>query len=135
VQPLPRSINSWHLATLLHHLPPCTLTSAPPRPAPLQEFKRRYGHDVSTNHKAVMRLRAEVEKAKQTLSTVQHAALEVDGLHEGLDFHTALTREKFESICGDLLSQCLLPVQVCMWGGCCVRRHAAMGCCSVKAWL
>lgn len=97
-----------------------TLTASPLL-APLQEFKRRYGHDVSTNHKAVMRLRAEVEKAKQTLSTVQHAALEVDGLHEGLDFHTALTREKFESICGDLLSQCLLPVQV-RGGG-----HAARG--------
>ena len=38
--------------------------------------------DISGNTKAMQRLRADVERCKHVLSTVQTAALEVDGLHE-----------------------------------------------------
>jgi len=77
----------------------------------VQEFKRKYGHDISPNQRAVRRLRTACERAKRTLSSSTQASIEIDSLHEGIDFYTSLTRAKFEELCIDLFRGCLQPVE------------------------
>jgi len=59
----------------------------------------------------VRRLRTAVERAKITLSSSTVATLEVDSLFEGIDFHSSLTRARFEDIVGDLLRNTMAPVE------------------------
>jgi L1 cell adhesion molecule like protein len=66
------------------------------------EFKRKYGKDLRSNPRALRRLRSAAEKAKRTLSSSTEATLEVDSLHEGIDFNTKITRARFEELCSDL---------------------------------
>jgi L1 cell adhesion molecule like protein len=77
----------------------------------VQEFKRKYGHDISPNQRAVRRLRTACERAKRTLSSSTQASIEIDSLHEGIDFYTSITRAKFEELCIDLFRGCLQPVE------------------------
>jgi heat shock protein 1/8 len=75
------------------------------------EFKRKYKHDISTNQRALRRLRTACERAKRTLSTQTQASIEIDSLHEGIDFYTSITRAKFEELCIDLFRSTLDPVE------------------------
>eukprot|EP00920_Eleutheroschizon_duboscqi_P015902 GHVT01037363.1.p1 GENE.GHVT01037363.1~~GHVT01037363.1.p1 ORF type:complete len:637 (+),score=57.50 GHVT01037363.1:154-2064(+) len=77
----------------------------------LQEFKRKYKKDFSTNKRALRRLRTACERAKRTLSTSTQANIEIDALHEGVDFYTTITRARFEELCADLFRQTLEPVE------------------------
>ncbi|KAJ7251953.1 heat shock cognate 70 [Mycena rebaudengoi] len=77
----------------------------------IQEFKRKYKKDLSTNMRAVRRLRTACERAKRTLSSATQTTLEIDSLFEGLDFYTSLTRARFEELCGDLFRGTLEPVE------------------------
>ena len=77
----------------------------------LEEFKRKNKVDIRSNAKALARLRLVAERAKKTLSTAATASLEVDSLHEGIDFQATLTRAKFESLCDDLFRKCMGPVE------------------------
>jgi heat shock 70kDa protein 1/2/6/8 len=75
-----------------------------------QEFKRKNKVDLMENKRAVRRLRTAAERAKRTLSSSTNAKIEIDSLYEGIDFHTTLSRAKFENLCGHLFKQCLDPV-------------------------
>ena len=75
------------------------------------EFKRKNKKDLSTNKRALRRLRTACEKAKRTLSASTNASIEIDSLFEGIDFYTSITRAKFESLCDDLFRGCLTPVE------------------------
>lgn len=77
----------------------------------ITEFKRKHKKDLSTNKRALRRLRTACEKAKRTLSSSTTASLEIDSIFEGIDFYTSLTRAKFESLCEDLFRGCLNPVE------------------------
>jgi heat shock protein 1/8 len=77
----------------------------------MQEFKRKTKLDLSSNHRALRRLRTAVEKAKHTLSSATQANIEVDSLHEGQDFATTITRAKFESLCESVFKRCMDPVE------------------------
>jgi len=77
----------------------------------IQEFKRKYKHDISSNQRAVRRLRTACERAKRTLSSSTQASIEIDSLYEGIDFYTSITRAKFEELNQDLFRQCLGPVE------------------------
>ena len=68
----------------------------------VQEFKRKYRKDLSTNARALRRLRTACERAKRTLSGSTQASIEIDSLHEGVDFYTSITRARFEELCADL---------------------------------
>ena len=57
------------------------------------------------------RLRTSCERAKRTLSSSTNANIEIDSLFEGVDFYTAISRAKFESLCDDLFRSCLKPVE------------------------
>lgn len=76
----------------------------------MQEFKRKHKMDLSENKRAVRRLRTAAERAKRTLSSSTTATVEVDGLHEGVDFNTSISRAKFENLCNDLFQKCFDPI-------------------------
>ena len=75
------------------------------------EFKKKTKLDLTTNQRALRRLRTACEKAKRSLSSSTQATVEVDGLMDGKDFSLAFTRAKFESLCDSLFQKCLAPVE------------------------
>ena len=77
----------------------------------IQEFKRRYKKDLSGNKKSVQRLRTACERTKRTLSSITEASIEIDSLYEGIDFHTKITRARFEWLNADLFRGTLEPVE------------------------
>ncbi len=64
----------------------------------IEEFKRKFRKDISTNERAKRRLRTACERAKRTLSTAVTAAIEIESLFEGVDYSTIITRAKFEEL-------------------------------------
>ncbi|KAJ7751742.1 heat shock protein 70 family [Mycena maculata] len=76
-----------------------------------QEFKRKNKKDLSTNQRALRRLRTACERAKRTLSSAAQTSIEIDSLFEGIDFYTSLTRARFEELCQDLFRSTLEPVE------------------------
>jgi molecular chaperone DnaK (HSP70) len=68
----------------------------------VQEFKRKNKKDISDNPRALRRLRTACERAKRTLSSAAQTSIELDGLYEGIDFYTTITRARFEEMNMDL---------------------------------
>ena len=78
----------------------------------VQEFKKKNkGLDLSSNPRALRRLRTACERAKRTLSSQASASIEIDALYEGIDFYTSITRALFENLNQDLFRGCLDPVE------------------------
>ena len=77
-------------------------------------FKRKNKIDITDNKRACRRLRTACERAKRTLSSSAQTTIEVDGMAEGIDFHTSLTRAKFEELCSDLFRKTMSPVEQVM---------------------
>eukprot|EP01065_Artemidia_motanka_P028353 TRINITY_DN3363_c1_g1_i1.p1 TRINITY_DN3363_c1_g1~~TRINITY_DN3363_c1_g1_i1.p1 ORF type:complete len:665 (+),score=184.46 TRINITY_DN3363_c1_g1_i1:238-1995(+) len=75
------------------------------------EFKRKKKADCTGNKKAMRRLRTACERAKRVLSSQAQTSIDIDSLHEGVDFYTTVTRARFEELCSDLFQQCIAPVQ------------------------
>lgn len=75
------------------------------------EFKRKFKKDLHSNPRALRRLRTAAERAKRTLSSSTEASIEIDALHEGIDFYTKISRARFEELCGDLFRGTLEPVE------------------------
>jgi heat shock protein 1/8 len=77
----------------------------------VQEFKRKNKKDLSSNARALRRLRTACERAKRTLSSAAQTTIEIDSLFEGIDFYTSITRARFEELCQDLFRQTMDPVE------------------------
>lgn len=77
----------------------------------IEEFKRKHKKDITQNKRAVRRLRTACERAKRTLSSSSQASIEIDSLHEGVDFYSTITRARFEELCSDLFRSTLEPVE------------------------
>ncbi|KAG9804056.1 heat shock 70 kDa protein, partial [Aureobasidium melanogenum] len=77
----------------------------------VNEFKRKHKKDLTTNPRALRRLRTACERAKRTLSSSAQTSLEIDSLFEGIDFYTSLTRARFEELCQDLFRGTMEPVE------------------------
>lgn len=75
------------------------------------EFKRKYKKDLTTNSRALRRLRTAAERAKRTLSSSTEATLEIDALIDGIDFYTRISRARFDELCSDLFRSTLEPVE------------------------
>ncbi|KAL3070390.1 hypothetical protein niasHS_007934 [Heterodera schachtii] len=76
------------------------------------EFKRKNGgRDIGANPRAIRRLRTAAERAKRTLSSSTEATIEVDSLFDGMDFHTKISRARFEELCMPLFRKTLEPVE------------------------
>lgn len=65
---------------------------------------------MTTNARALRRLRTACERAKRTLSSSAQTSIEIDSLFEGIDFYTSITRARFEELCQDLFRSTLIPV-------------------------
>jgi len=77
----------------------------------VQEFKRKHKKELTTNKRALRRLRTACERAKRTLSSSTQASIEIDSLFEGIDFYTSITRARFEELNADLFRSTLDPVE------------------------
>jgi L1 cell adhesion molecule like protein len=75
------------------------------------EFKRKHKKDLTSNPRALRRLRTACERAKRTLSSSTQASIEIDSLFEGIDFYTTITRARFEELNGDLFRSTMDPVE------------------------
>jgi len=77
----------------------------------VQEFKRKNKKDLTTNPRALRRLRTACERAKRTLSSAAQTSIEIDSLFEGIDFYTSITRARFEELNQDLFRSTMDPVE------------------------
>nr|QIQ19555.1 heat shock protein 70-5 [Sogatella furcifera] len=75
------------------------------------EFQRKNKKDLTSNVRALRRLRTACERAKRTLSSSTEASLEIDALHDGVDFYAKITRARFEEMCMDMFRSTLAPVE------------------------
>jgi L1 cell adhesion molecule like protein len=69
----------------------------------VQEFKRKHKKDLTTNKRALSKLRIACEKAKRILSSATTADIELDSLFESIDYYTTINRDKFEELNKHLL--------------------------------
>lgn len=71
------------------------------------QFNSKHGPNLEskleTNTRAMGRLRQACEQAKCDLANVAKTIIEIDALHEGVDFSANLERKDFENLCKDLL--------------------------------
>ena len=77
----------------------------------IKMVKKRDNIDITTDKRALQKLRREVERVKRTLSSQHQARVEIEGLMEGMDFSETLTRARFEELNIDLFKKTLGPVQ------------------------
>lgn len=75
------------------------------------EFKRKHRKNITTNQRALRRLRTSCERAKRTLSSSAQAYIEIDSLADGIDFNSSITRARFEDLCSDYFRKTMDPVE------------------------
>jgi len=73
-------------------------------------IKKKHNKDISTDKRAIQKLKREVENAKRNLSGTMTTQIEIEDLVEGLDFNEELTRAKFEELNADLFKKTIAPV-------------------------
>lgn len=76
----------------------------------MSQFKRQSGIDISSDKRAMQRLRKQCENAKRTLSTQTSVTIDCEALAKGQDFSTTISRAKFEELNLDLFKKTLVPV-------------------------
>jgi len=76
------------------------------------EFARKNpGKQITSDPRAMRRLRSACERAKRALSASVTATIELDSLHGGVDFFTNISRARFEEMNIDLFYRCLELVE------------------------
>ncbi|KAI7849304.1 heat shock protein 70 family [Circinella umbellata] len=71
------------------------------------EFKKKYKVDVSSNRKALAKLRGAVEVTKKMLSSANAAPCFVESLADGIDFHGTINRMRFEIMANKVFGKVL----------------------------
>ncbi|XP_065210475.1 heat shock 70 kDa protein II-like [Planococcus citri] len=77
----------------------------------VKEFKSKYNEDLTRDKRALRRLRAACERAKRILSTATLANIELDCLHDGIDFDSSITRPRFEELNSDFFQRIMKEVE------------------------
>ncbi|CAG8644550.1 6871_t:CDS:2 [Funneliformis mosseae] len=77
----------------------------------VQEFERNYKSDLSKDARALCRLKNACERAKRSLSTSKKTFISIDSLFEDIDFHSSLTRTKFEKLNRDLFKSTIKLIE------------------------
>ncbi|CAN1160286.1 Luminal-binding protein [Linum perenne] len=81
-------------------------------------IKRKYkGKDISSDSRALGKLRKECERAKRGLSNQTQVRVEIDSFLGGMDFSEPLSRAKFEELNMDLLEKTLDIVKATLKDG------------------
>lgn len=73
-------------------------------------FYQKHGVKLD-DPKALGKLKREVEKAKRTLSSQMSVRIDIESIHQGIDFSETLTRAKFEEINMHLFKKTMKPVE------------------------
>ena len=77
----------------------------------VNDFMKKYKHDLHQSKRAIRRLQTACESAKKTLSSSTVASIEIDSLYESIDYSVTLTRARFEDLCSDLFRKTFEPVE------------------------
>jgi heat shock protein 5 len=77
----------------------------------VKQYKKKTGTDVTTNLRAMGKLKRAVENAKRTLSSQQSVKIDIESFENGNDFSETLTRAKFEELNMDLFRKTMKPVE------------------------
>jgi heat shock protein 5 len=64
----------------------------------IKVMKKKLSVNISSNKRALQKLRKEVERVKRTLSSQQQDRFEIEDLAKGFDFSETLTRARFEEL-------------------------------------
>lgn len=64
----------------------------------MDDFKNRFGIDLSNNNRARARLRNQSRQAKEQLSTMMSTMIEAESLAEDNDYSLNLSRAQFEQL-------------------------------------
>ncbi|KAG0304790.1 adenyl-nucleotide exchange factor sse1 [Dissophora globulifera] len=75
------------------------------------EFKTKYGIDVKSNGKALIRLMAGCEKLKKILSANSQAPLNIESIMEDRDVASTMKRTEFEELAQDLIGRVEAPLR------------------------
>ena len=79
------------------------------------DFKEKEGINLTDDIQALQRLTEAAEKAKMELSTIEKTTINLPFITAGKDgpkhIETELTREKFETLCQELIQKCRIPVE------------------------
>ncbi|RKF72212.1 hypothetical protein Golomagni_00096 [Golovinomyces magnicellulatus] len=75
-----------------------------------KEFLRKTKKDLSSDPRALRRLRTACERAKRTLSNGAQTTVEIDSLFEGIDFNAQITRARFEDLNSKAFNGTIDPV-------------------------
>jgi len=74
------------------------------------EFYKKNKVSMADNVKAMRRLRTQCERAKRTLSASMSTTIDVDSIHNGIDFSITINRAKFEELNIDMFKNTMDPV-------------------------
>ncbi|OQR92306.1 luminal-binding protein 3 precursor, partial [Thraustotheca clavata] len=80
----------------------------------IKKWQKQKKIDISSDKRALQKLRREAERVKRALSTQPQARLEIESLIDGEDFDETLTRARFEELNNDLFKKTLGPVEKVM---------------------
>nr|CDS25007.1 heat shock protein 70 [Echinococcus granulosus] len=81
----------------------------------VETFKQQHeGKDLTTNKKAISRLRKACEAAKRQLCSTDYTTIEIESLFEGIDFRALLTKARFEQLCSDLFTRTIDAVKTAL---------------------
>ncbi|XP_071741438.1 heat shock cognate 70 kDa protein-like [Rutidosis leptorrhynchoides] len=80
----------------------------------IREFYRKWNKDLTGNQRAFGRLRFACEKVKRILSSATQSSIELDCLHDGIDFSMKFTRAKFEGLNMESFEECIKIVEKCL---------------------
>merc|ERR1712086_1183566 len=76
----------------------------------IKMLKKKEQVDVSSDKRAMQKLRRETERVKRALSSTWEARVEIESLMDGVDMSETLTRARFEELNMDLFKKTLVPV-------------------------
>ncbi|CAI5719169.1 unnamed protein product [Peronospora destructor] len=80
----------------------------------IKKWKKDKNIDISSDKRALQKLRREAERVKRALSAQAQARLEIESLLDGEDFTESLSRARFEKLNEDLFKKTLGPVEKVM---------------------
>ncbi|CAH0493494.1 hypothetical protein KXD40_003761 [Peronospora effusa] len=80
----------------------------------IKKWKKDKNIDISSDKRALQKIRREAERVKRALSAQAQARLEIESLLDGEDFTESLSRARFEKLNEDLFKKTLGPVEKVM---------------------
>ena len=75
------------------------------------EFHQKFGNNLLSDQKALLKLKAACENVKKNLSSKTEARIKVEALCEGNDFCATITRDCFDKLCEDVFEKLQHPME------------------------